>query len=187
MKEKVNFEKEALFKTGFLVENKRDYIKREGKFKNRKLYSNQSQANCTFCEIIGNNPQLESYEIYRNTRFILFLNLFPYIPGHILISPITHLTNYDDFPADLLENFGAFLQKAIKLVKKVIKTESVNVGWNQGNDAGGSIKHWHAHIVPRFPSELSFMEIIAKSKPIIMSLETVQKKYKEEISIFDGY
>ena len=62
------------------------------------------------------------------------------------------------------------------------RTESFNIGWNQGDTSGGSIKHNHIHVVPRYPNELNFFEIIAKTKPIIQSLEDTHSclsQYKE--------
>ena len=54
-----------------------------------------------------------------------------------------------------------------------------------GNYAGGSIKHLHIHIVPRWPNELNFVEIIGKTRPFIMSLDSTLEllvKYKEKFS-----
>ena len=57
-----------------------------------------------------------------------------------------------------------------------------NVGYNQGNYAGASIKHIHVHVVPRYQSELGFIEIVGKTKIILESVEDVKEKILPRIS-----
>ncbi len=170
-----------LFKDAFLVEHKYDYIKKEGKYKNATRYEEQNERKCTICSIVQGDKNVPSYEIYRNENFIVFLNLFPYTSGHLLISPLQHFEEYETMPDGLIAEFGKEVKRAINLVKNATRTNSVNVGWNQGPNAGGSIKHFHAHVVPRFPREMNFIEIIAHSRPMIVSLEKMQEIYKKAL------
>ncbi len=163
------------FQDAFLIEHKKDYIKKEGKFKDRASYSEQGSSDCTICLIISEDKDVPRYEIYRTPEFIVFLNLFPYTSGHILISPIQHLVGFEEFTDQLSEKFAKESKFLIKLLKTAMKTDSVNFGWNQGQFAGGSIKHFHAHLVPRYPRELNFIELIGRSRPMILSLEKTQE------------
>ncbi len=177
---------QPMFDDPILMEHKYNYITRQGEFKDRIHYPDQSSTNCIICRIVEEDPSTPGYEIYRNDKFIVFLNLFPYTSGHIMISPLAHMRDYEDFSTDLAEEMGVFIQRCIRLVKTAMRTDSVNVGWNQGPVAGGSIKHWHAHVVPRYPNELNFIEIIARSRPVIQSLELTQNILKEHVHILDG-
>jgi ATP adenylyltransferase len=58
-------------------------------------------------------------------------------------------------------------------------TESFNVGWNQGQWSGGSIAHFHAHVIPRYKNDINFVDIIAKSRPVLHSLERVEAELKK--------
>lgn len=176
---------QPLFEEPILMENKYDYITRRGEFKDRTGYEGQSSSDCIICQIIAKDKNTKGYEIYRNDSFIVFLNLFPYTSGHIMISPLEHIRDFEEFPVDLATSFGEFTQKCIRLVKVAMHSDSVNVGWNQGPVAGGSIKHWHAHVVPRYPNELNFIEIIARSRPVIQSLELTQKILKEHVHLLE--
>lgn len=173
---------QPLFRSTLNMSHKHDYIKKEGKFKKRTSYNQQQKTSCIICQIINRDPEVDAYEIYRDEEFIIFLNLFPYTSGHILVSPIEHLVEYEEFPEELTYRFAKLMQQLIRLVKTEMRSSSVNVGWNQGPFAGGSIKHWHAHIVPRYPSELNFIEIIAQTRPVIQALETTQSILKDKIS-----
>ena len=174
-----------VFSDAFLIEHKMNYIKKEGEYKSRAQYEDQTRELCTICSIIMKDPNVPSYEVYRTDTFIAFLNLFPYTSGHLLISPIEHYEEYEEMPDIIIEGLSLEIKKAIKLVKTATKTTSVNIGWNQGPHAGGSIKHFHVHIVPRFPRELNFIEIIAHSRPMIMSLEKVQQLYQNVLAALD--
>lgn len=173
-----------IFADALLIEDKYDYVTRSGKYKDRVEYPQQLRNNCIICGIIDETAE-ERYEIYRNDKFILYLNLFPYTSGHVLISPLQHLTEYEDFPEDLVVELAVFSQKVIRLLKQAMDCKSVNVGYNQGPDAGGSIKHWHMHIVPRYPRELNFFEIIAHTKPTVMSLDRSLAKLKKYVQLLE--
>ncbi|MHA2401771.1 MAG: HIT family protein [Candidatus Kariarchaeaceae archaeon] len=140
-----------------------------------KKYNQQTKDACVICQIIMKSEGTQSFEIFRNGDFIVFLNLFPYTPGHLMISPLKHNTEFEEFSQEEVTGFGELTQRCLTMLKHFSRTESFNVGWNQGLYAGGSIKHFHIHIVPRYRNELNFIEIIGKTKPVIVSLERTEQ------------
>ncbi len=160
----------SLFKNAILITNKAEYVVKE------KNYSKQNTDSCIICKIVRQDPDIPAYEIFRNRNFIIFLNLYPYTTGHIMISPLRHICNFEEFNSDELKELGIFIQKTLKILRKQQNAQSFNVGWNQGDVAGGSIKHYHVHIVPRYKNELNFMETIAHTRPIIQSLDDTHKQ-----------
>ena len=50
-----------------------------------------------------------------------------------------------------------------------------NIGFNQGT-GGASIPHIHCHLVPRYGSELGYIDIIGKSRIIVEDFDSVKKK-----------
>lgn len=167
-----------IFKDSILVDYKADYIKKP------KRYDKQKEKTCIICKIVIFDPEIPSFEICRNEQFIIFLNLYPFTNAHVMISPLNHITGYDEFKTTDLLHLSELTQRCIQVLKHNGNTESFNIGWNQGEVSGGSIKHFHIHIVPRYRNELNYMEIIAKTRPMIRSLEDTQKdlqKYSEFI------
>ena len=154
-----------VFEEAFLVDHKHDYIKTP------KNYGSQSDENCIICRIIKKDPTTPSFEVCRTENFIVFLNLYPYTNAHLLISPITHLLGYEEFNPQTLVELNSLTQRSINVLKHNGNTDSLNVGWNQGILSGGSIKHFHIHLVPRYKTEMNFIEIIARTRPFIRSLE----------------
>ncbi len=154
-----------LFNDALLADHKHDYVKKD------KKYDMQRKDSCIICGIINKDEAIEGFEVCRTDRFILYLNLYPYTNAHLLISPIEHIIAYEDLSDEDLLSLSILTKKAIKVLKHNGHTDSLNIGWNQGAIAGGSIKHFHIHLVPRYFNEMNFMEIIARTRPFIRSLE----------------
>lgn len=171
---------EPMFRDAVLIEHKTKYIKRD------KKYAQQSKDSCIICNIINKDEKTGSYEIYRSENFIIFLNLYPYTSGHLLISPLKHFTSYIELDPNAISELGMLTQKVMRMLTHFSTSTSFNLGWNEGQFAGGSIKHYHLHIVPRYPTELNFIEIIARTRPFILSLENTEIAFKQYIPFLSG-
>ncbi|MCY3410275.1 MAG: HIT domain-containing protein [Candidatus Heimdallarchaeota archaeon] len=158
-----------MFDSSILSDHKFEYVIKP------KNYGEQTIKSCIICRIVDEDPDTPSFEICRTERFVIFLNLYPFTNAHLLISPQRHLMGYEELNAEELGDLAILTRRCIQVVKHNGKTDSLNVGWNQGTISGGSIKHFHLHIVPRYMNELNFMEIIARTRPFVRSLENTQK------------
>lgn len=114
--------------------------------------------------------------IHRTPLSYLILNRFPYNPGHLLAVPFREVTDLIDLTplerADLMEAivFGQ------KLLNAVLKPDGINVGFNLGSAAGGSIAHLHGHLVPRWSGDNNFMPVLAHTRILPQALETMWKR-----------
>ena len=82
---------------------------------------------------------------------------------------------------ELVTHLAVMLQKAIKLLKMTHNPVAFNIGLNIGNVAGGSVNHLHWHIVPRYPGDLNFMEIL-QTRVLIETLDQTLAKLKHTIN-----
>ena len=111
--------------------------------------------------------------VHRSPLSYLILNRFPYNPGHLLAVPFREVSDLLDLSAteraDLMEEivFGQ------KLLKAVLKPDGINVGFNLGSAAGGSIAHLHGHLVPRWSGDNNFMPVLAQTRILPQSLEAM--------------
>lgn len=114
--------------------------------------------------------------IHRTDLSYLILNRFPYNPGHLLAVPFREVTDLIDLTplerADLMEAivFGQ------KLLNAVLKPDGINVGFNLGSAAGGSIAHLHGHLVPRWSGDNNFMPVLAHTRILPQALQTMWKR-----------
>ena len=57
-----------------------------------------------------------------------------------------------------------------RLLRRAMKPDGYNVGFNLGSAAGGSIAHLHAHIVPRWGGDNNFMPVLGQTRIMTQAL-----------------
>ena len=113
----------------------------------------------------------------RRRHTFAMLNLYPYNNGHLMVVPYQHVNSLERLaPKELL----ALMQHARdcqKILKKILKPHGFNIGLNEGRAAGAGFKdHIHLHIVPRWNGDTNYMPILAESKVISQSLNSLYQK-----------
>jgi ATP adenylyltransferase len=114
--------------------------------------------------------------VHRSAHSYLVLNRFPYNPGHLLAVPFREVVEPEELPreerADLMEE----IVFARRLLTAAMKPDGVNVGFNLGTAAGGSIAHLHGHIVPRWNGDNNFMPAIGQTRVLPQSLDATWER-----------
>ena len=87
----------------------------------------------------------------------LVLNPFPDNPGHLLAVPFREVIEPEELDSDERADLMDEIIFGRRLLTTAMKPEGVNIGFNLGSSAGGSIPHLHAHIVPRWNGDNNFM------------------------------
>jgi ATP adenylyltransferase len=125
-----------------------------------------------------------SLKIYEDKICFVVLNLYPYNPGHIMVIPSRHIPEYIDLTKGEILHINRAIQGLQLLLDNVYNPKGYNIGINQGHYAGASIDHLHFHIIPRFGSELGFIDIVGKTRVLPEGLESVKKKLENSIDKF---
>src|ERR1017187_627132 len=114
--------------------------------------------------------------VHRSAFSYLVLNRFPYNPGHLLAVPFREVVELDELNhgerADLMEE----IVFARRLLSAAMRPDGVNIGFNLGSAAGGSIAHLHAHVVPRWNGDNNFMPAVAQTRVLPQSLEATWER-----------
>ena len=114
--------------------------------------------------------------VHRSRLSFLLLNRFPYNPGHLLAVPFREVVELEELSqgerADLMEE--VFLGK--RLLAAAMKPDRVNIGFNLGSAAGGSIAHLHGHVVPRWNGDNNFMPVIGQTRVLPQSLDATWER-----------
>jgi len=138
---------------------------------------NPKQKKCIFCQ--GKVSKKKNYTIFKTKYASVRLNIFPYNNGHLLVSPIRHVNDIDKLNKDELLGLFQAVNKAKKLLRKVLNPNGFNIGINLGTSAGAGIKgHLHVHIVPRWIGDTNFMPTLFSTKVISQSLDELYKLLK---------
>jgi ATP adenylyltransferase len=109
--------------------------------------------------------------VHRSPLSYLVLNRFPYNPGHLLAVPFREVVDLDQLTAAELTDLMEEIVLGRRLLAAAMKPDGVNVGFNLGSAAGGSIAHLHGHLVPRWNGDNNFMPVIGQTRVLPQSLE----------------
>jgi len=166
--------RQKMMKRHLFIPSKVDYIR--GK---------RPQVDCILCAIIAHDKRVVDSTIFNTKLMTVALNLYPYNPGHLMIFPNRHVENIEELAEDEVTEMHRLTILSIKILRNLYKPHGFNIGYNIGDSAGASIKHLHRHIVPRYKSELGFVDILSGSKIFVEnpkgSLEKLKSAFVQEI------
>ncbi|NVM46456.1 MAG: HIT domain-containing protein, partial [Candidatus Lokiarchaeota archaeon] len=134
--------------------------------------------------IKGNDEKVVSLKIYEDSICFVVLNLYPFNPGHLMCVPNRHITKYTELTKSEVIHLDRTIQGLQLLLDDLYNPKGYNIGINQGGSAGGSIDHLHIHLVPRYGTELGFIDIVGKTRVLPEGLDSVKKKLTQNISKF---
>ena len=104
------------------------------------------EKDCIFCKII--DKELPSDFIYENDRLVVFRDINPHAPVHILIVPKKHIRSIND----LTEEDSEIVSELITVARDMAKKESVSESgyklfFNVERGGGQVIFHLHLHLI----------------------------------------
>lgn len=166
-------EDENVFRTHLQAIGKLNYIK-----------GDRPKVDCILCCIRDNDPRVESLKVYEDDQVFITLNRYPYNPGHLMVIPRIHIEKFEDLSDQQRDYLFNIVIKIQKLLQEVFQPIGFNVGYNQGQFAGASINHIHVHVVPRYKSELGFIDIIGQARIVPEDVYSVYQKIKAKIPHF---
>ncbi|MBI3680928.1 MAG: HIT family protein [Acidobacteria bacterium] len=102
-------------------------------------------AACAFCEIIaGRTP---APIVLADEHCIGFLDHRPLFPGHVLLTPRSHIDTLMDAPPALLGPLFQNVQIVGRALEEALEAQGSFMAIN--NRISQSVPHLHVHIVPR--------------------------------------
>jgi len=101
---------------------------------------------CIFCNII--NKKLPADIIYADKEIIVFKDIKPVAPLHLLIVPKKHIISINQLEVEDKELIGQlfFIAKKIAKEQNIFKT-GYRLIFNIGPDAGQMVDHLHLHLL----------------------------------------
>ncbi len=116
-----------------------------------QLYNQIQKGNssCQFC-----NPNSDSGLILESAQSYSIFDKFPVNPGHALIIPKRHVTEYFELSFKEQSSCLFILNEVKKIIQNQFNPEGINVGINIGEKAGQTISHAHIHLIPRYQGDV---------------------------------
>ncbi len=94
-----------------------------------------------FTKII--NGEISSYKIAENDKFYAFLDVFPLVPGHVLVVPKIEVDKFYEVPDDYLAEILVFAKPIAQAIEKAFPCRRVGSAV-----IGLEVPHAHLHLVP---------------------------------------
>ena len=104
---------------------------------------------CPFC-----SPNVEKACFAASENFRAIYNIAPILPGHSLIIPKLHIERFLDLPDEHLAELMTFSKKVMIGMQGVFNTDGFDFTIQDGEAAGQTVAHTHAHIIPRYKNDL---------------------------------
>ncbi|UKJ65748.1 HIT domain-containing protein [Cellulosimicrobium cellulans] len=128
--------------------------------------TDDSRGQCPFCRIPDRSDE-DGLIVARGETAYVVLNLYPYNPGHLMVVPYRHVSDYTDLTEAETVEVAHLTQTAMRVVRAVSAPDGFNLGMNQGAVAGAGIAaHLHQHVVPRWSGDANFLPIVAQTKAV---------------------
>lgn len=104
------------------------------------------ENDCLFCKIA--NGQMDTDFLYENDRLVVFRDINPHAPVHLLIVPKRHIRSVND----LTEDDHAILAEMIMTAGRMARSENVDQSgykllFNVEKGGGQVIFHLHLHLM----------------------------------------
>lgn len=105
-------------------------------------------SDCIFCKIV--QGEIPSTFIYEDDHLVVFKDIHPVAPVHVLIVPKKHVTNLMELAGR--DDGEVLLGQVLRAVPAVAKILGVDAGGfrlinNCGADGGQTIDHVHFHLI----------------------------------------
>lgn len=104
-----------------------------------------ADPNCIFCKIVAG--QIPSRKVHEDDELIVFHDIAPWAPVHVLIVPKQHIATMYDADASHAAMLGRMTALAPVLMRQLGVTNGFRIVVNTGHDGGQEVQHVHMHVM----------------------------------------
>ena len=101
--------------------------------------------NCIFCKIAAG--QIPSKKVHEDPELLVFHDINPWAPVHVLVIPKVHITTLYDVAPEHEALLGRMLAQAPKLVRDLGVVNGFRTLINTGEDGRQEVQHVHMHVM----------------------------------------
>jgi histidine triad (HIT) family protein len=104
-----------------------------------------ADPNCIFCKIVAG--QIPCRKVHEDDELLVFHDIAPWAPVHVLIIPKQHVTTMYDTTDDHGPVMGRMMALAPKLMRDLGVTNGFRIVVNTGRDGMQEVQHVHMHVM----------------------------------------
>lgn len=129
-----------------------------------------------FCRIV--DGEIPCYKLYEDDDILAFLDISQVTKGHTLVIPKKHYDNFLTCPKDIMNRVMDVAQRIGQVSIKIFGARGVNILTNCYEAAGQTVKHFHAHVIPRYKEEEDGFMVEMKDNSEGLNLPALAEKIK---------
>ena len=100
---------------------------------------------CIFCKIVAG--QIPSRKVHEDDGMLVFHDIAPWAPVHVLMIPKQHVATHYDMTAADAPLLGRMLALAPELMRQLGVTNGFRTLINTGEDGRQEVPHFHVHVM----------------------------------------
>lgn len=101
---------------------------------------------CLFCKIV--NKETDTLFLYEDDTYVVFKDIHPAAPVHLLLVPKTHIRSVNDLTPSHQSLVGGLFQLAAKMAKEQgVDQSGYKLLFNVEKGGGQVIFHLHLHLI----------------------------------------
>ena len=144
----------------------------------------EKSMGCFLCESARTGVSEETLILHMTRHSMIIMNRYPYINGHLMVTPIRHVSSLSDLPQEERNDLHDTLTNCIEVMRDVANPDGLNVGMNLGEAAGAGLRdHIHYHVVPRYVGDSNavtvFGEIRVIPEDLIATYRRIQPAFEK--------
>lgn len=105
-------------------------------------------SNCIFCKIVKGD--IPAAKVYEDEHVLAFLDISQVTKGHTLVIPKVHQKDIFELSPDVASHLFSVIPKIAHGLKEAYQPKGLNLVNNNGESAGQTVFHYHAHLIPRY-------------------------------------
>lgn len=119
---------------------------------------------CVFCAIEAGVT--EASMVYEDEVAVVFMDLNPVTPGHLLVVPRQHAVGLEDLDEDTSAHVWSLGHQMARALRRTsLRCEGINVFLADGEAAFQEVLHFHLHVFPRFAGDGFSIDADWKQRP----------------------
>lgn len=104
-----------------------------------------ADPNCIFCKIVAG--QIPSRKVHEDDELLVFHDIAPWAPVHVLIIPKQHIATMYDTNDGHAAMLGRMTALAPKLMRQLGVDNGFRIVVNTGRDGMQEVQHVHMHVM----------------------------------------
>jgi len=119
---------------------------------------------CVFCAIVAGDT--EASLVYADEVAVVFMDVNPVTPGHLLVVPRSHAVGLEDLDEDTSAHVWSLGHQMARALRRTsLRCEGINVFLADGEAAFQEVFHFHLHVFPRFAGDGFSIDADWKQRP----------------------